>query len=76
MLPGAVLARSLIDLGARLIKIEDPHTGDLMRLAPPHVGGVGVGYCVYYRGAESVGLDLRSPDGAAALRLLAARATC
>jgi alpha-methylacyl-CoA racemase len=74
MLPGAVLARSLIDLGARLIKVEDPHTGDLMRLAPPHVGGVGVGYAVYYRGAESIGLDLRSPDGAAALRLLTARA--
>ncbi len=74
MLPGAVLARSLIDLGARLIKVEDPHTGDLMRLAPPHVGGVGVGYAVYYRGAESIGLDLRGPDGAAALRVLAARA--
>lgn len=74
MLPGAVLARSLIDLGARLIKIEDPRMGDLMRLAPPLVGGVGVGYCIYYRGAESVGLDLREPAGVAALRLLARRA--
>lgn len=74
MLPGAVLARSLIDLGARIIKVEDPRSGDLMRLAPPQVGGVGVGYCIYYRGAESVGLDLRSPDGAAALRHLVARA--
>lgn len=74
MLPGAVLARSLIDLGARLIKIEDPNAGDLMRLAPPQVGGVGIGWCTYFRGSESVGLDLRSPDGAAALRLLGARA--
>lgn len=74
MLPGAVLARSLIDLGARVIKIEDPNGGDLMRHAPPHVGGLGVGYCAYFRGAESVALDLRSPDGAAALRLLTARA--
>ena len=74
MLPGAVLARSLVDLGARLIKIEDPRVGDLMRLAPPLVGGVGVGYCIYYRGAESVGLDLREPAGVAALRLLASRA--
>lgn len=74
MLPGAVLARSLIDLGARVIKIEDPRVGDLMRLAPPLVGGVGVGYCIYYRGAESVGLDLREPAGVAALRLLAGRA--
>ncbi|MBK9755015.1 MAG: CoA transferase [Nannocystis sp.] len=74
MLPGAVLARSLVDLGARVIKIEDPRSGDLMRLAPPLVGGIGVGFCVYYRGTESVGLDLRDPDGAAALRLLAGRA--
>ncbi len=74
MLPGAVLARSLIDLGARLIKIEDPRSGDLMRRAPPHVGGIGVGFCVDFRGAESVGLDLREAAGAAALRALARRA--
>ena len=71
MLPGAVLARSLLDLGARVIKIEDPRGGDLMRLAPPYVGGIGVGFCVYYRGAQSVGLDLREADGAAALRQMA-----
>lgn len=74
MLPGAVLARSLVDLGARVIKIEDPRSGDLMRMAPPLVGGIGVGFCVYYRGTESVGLDLREPDGVAALKLLAGRA--
>ncbi len=74
MLPGAVLARSLVDLGARVIKIEDPRSGDLMRLAPPLVGGIGVGFCVYFRGTESVGLDLRAADGVAALQLLARRA--
>ena len=73
MLPGAVLARSLLDLGARLIKVEDPR-GDMMRHAPPLVGGVGVGFCVYYRGAESLRLDLRSPQGLARLRRLLARA--
>jgi crotonobetainyl-CoA:carnitine CoA-transferase CaiB-like acyl-CoA transferase len=74
MLPGAVLARMLLDLGARVIKIEDPRTGDLMRYTPPLVDGVGVGFCVYMRGAESVALDLRSEAGAAALRALAATA--
>ncbi|KIG14681.1 Alpha-methylacyl-CoA racemase [Enhygromyxa salina] len=73
MLPGAVLARSLIDLGARLIKIEDRH-GDMMRHAPPLVGGIGVGFCVYYRGAESLRLDLRTPQGLARLRRLLHRA--
>ncbi|HEY8378298.1 MAG TPA: CoA transferase [Nannocystis sp.] len=74
MLPGAVLARCLIDLGARLIKIEDPHTGELLRHTPPLVDGTGAGFHAFFRGAESVGLDLRTPDGAAALRKIAQRA--
>jgi len=71
MLPGAVLSRMLIDLGARVIKVEDPRGGDMMRLTPPLVGGIGVGFCVFFRGAESVALDLRSEQGARALRGLA-----
>lgn len=74
MLPGAVLARNLIDLGARLIKVEDPRGGDPMRHTPPLVGGIGVGFCVYYRGAESLRLDLRVPEGLARLRRLLSRA--
>lgn len=74
MLPGAVLARTLIDLGARLIKIEEPGSGDPMRLAPPFADGTGAGFQAFYRGAESVVLDLKAPAGAEALRSLAARA--
>ncbi len=74
MVPGAVLARNLIDLGARLIKVEDPKIGDPMRIAPPLVGGVGVGFCVYYRGAESLTLDLRTQSGSERLRRLLQRA--
>lgn len=70
MLPGAVLVRMLLDLGARVIKIEDPRAGDMMRWTPPLRGGLGVGFAVYFRGAESVALDLRHADGAAALRQL------
>lgn len=74
MLPGAVLARILIDLGARLIKVEDPSGGDPMRLAPPFADGTGAGFQAFYRGAESVALDLSTPEGADALRALALRA--
>ncbi|MCG6963263.1 MAG: CoA transferase, partial [Acidobacteria bacterium] len=74
MLPGAVLARQLIDLGARLIKVEDPAGGDPMRAAPPMVGGVGAGFATLLRGSESVCLDLRSESGAIAARRLAASA--
>jgi len=74
MLPGAVLARILVDLGARLIKIEEPGTGDPMRLAPPFADGTGAGFQAFYRGAESVVLDLKTPEGAEALRRLSERA--
>jgi alpha-methylacyl-CoA racemase len=74
MLPGAVLARTLVDLGARVIKVEDPVLGDIMRHTPPLIGGTGAGFCALVRGCESVALDLQSESGAAAFRRLAARA--
>lgn len=74
MLPGAVLARQLLDLGARLIKVEDPQGGDPMRQVPPQVDGVGIGFAAFLRGAESITLDLRSDQGADHLRRLAGRA--
>jgi len=70
MLPGAVLARQLLELGARLIKIEDPAGGDPLRGAPPLVDGIGAGFEEFYRGAESLCLDLRVPRDAARLRKL------
>jgi alpha-methylacyl-CoA racemase len=74
MLPGAVLARNLVDLGARVVKVEDPHSGDPMRVTPPLVGGTGAGFLAFFRGVESVALDLKSPAGAAALRKMARHA--
>ncbi len=74
MLPGAVLARNLLDLGARVIKVEDPRMGDPMRLMPPLHDGVGLGFAAHYRGAWSVGLDLRREDGAAQFRDMVHRA--
>ena len=52
MLPGAVLTRMLVDLGARVIKIEDPGMGDPMRSAPPLVEGVGAGFRAFMRGTK------------------------
>jgi alpha-methylacyl-CoA racemase len=74
MLPGAVLARQLIDLGARLVKVEDPAGGDPMRQVPPQRGGVGVGFAALLRGAESAVVDLRSAEGAEAVARMARRA--
>ncbi len=71
MLPGAILARQLLDLGARVVKVEDPAGGDPFRLAPPLVEGVGAGFALCYRGARSVALDLKRPEHARALARLA-----
>ena len=71
MLPGAVLARMLLELGARLIKVEEPRSGDPLRSAPPLVEGVGAGFADFFRGAESLRLDLRAEADAARLRKLA-----
>jgi crotonobetainyl-CoA:carnitine CoA-transferase CaiB-like acyl-CoA transferase len=74
MLPGAVLARQLLDLGARLIKVEEPGTGDPMRMVPPQIEGIGVGFGTFFRGAESVVLDLREAEDAKRVLRLATHA--
>lgn len=74
LLPGAVLARMLLDLGARLIKIEDPIMGDPFRHVPPQVAGTSAGFATFLRGAESMSLNLRQPGDAARFRKLAGHA--
>ncbi len=74
MLPGAVLARQLLDLGARLIKVEEPGTGDPMRMVPPQIEWIGVGFATFFRGAESITLDLRDPEDAKRVLRLATHA--
>jgi len=68
----------LADLGARVIKVEEPGTGDPLRHAGPLAVGDPHGYSYLHlrwnRGKESVELDLRSPEGASAFLKLAARA--
>jgi len=74
MLPGAVLVRCLVDLGARVVKVEDPRSGDPMRVTPPMAGGTGAGFLTFFRGTESVAIDLKSHAGSAALRKMARHA--
>jgi alpha-methylacyl-CoA racemase len=74
MLPGAILARQLLDFGARVVKIEDPGGGDPMRQVPPLVGGMSAAFAALYPGAESVALDLRRESDASRFRTMAAGA--
>jgi crotonobetainyl-CoA:carnitine CoA-transferase CaiB-like acyl-CoA transferase len=70
MLPGAITARQLVDLGARLIKVEEPSGGDPLRHPPPHVDGVSTAFATLLRGAESICLELNDPEDARSLRRL------
>jgi itaconate CoA-transferase len=62
--------RNLADLGARVIKIERADTGDLARSYDHVVGGTGSHFVWLNRGKESVALDLKHRDCAAAVRSL------
>jgi crotonobetainyl-CoA:carnitine CoA-transferase CaiB-like acyl-CoA transferase len=64
----------LAEMGAEVIKIEDPRGGDPLRHFPPLLDGRGVYDLLLNRGKKSVALDLRTPGNAAALDRLVARA--
>ncbi len=71
LLPGAYATLLLADLGADVVKVEDPRGGDTMRTLR---GGPSRYFEPLNRGKRSVTLDLRSPDAATVLDALIARA--
>ncbi|MDF2051991.1 MULTISPECIES: CoA transferase [unclassified Arthrobacter] len=78
-LAGPHAGMMLADLGARVIKVENPGTGDDTRgWGPPFVGPEDDLQSTYFmscnRNKESISLDLKSGDGQAVLRGLLKRA--
>ncbi|RFU19145.1 CaiB/BaiF CoA transferase family protein [Geodermatophilus marinus] len=65
--------RMLRDFGARVIKVEDPRTGDYARQWTPQHEGLSLGFARLNSGKESIGIDLRRPEGRDLVRRLAAR---
>jgi crotonobetainyl-CoA:carnitine CoA-transferase CaiB-like acyl-CoA transferase len=61
-------------MGAEVIKIEQPGSGDFMREIGPFVDGYSLFWAVEGRGRKSVTIDLRTPDGQDLFRRLAATA--
>ena len=75
VLAGPLATMMLGDLGATVIKVEEPERGDDSRAwGPPYVDGESTYYLSINRNKRSVALDLRTPEGEAAGRELAARA--
>jgi crotonobetainyl-CoA:carnitine CoA-transferase CaiB-like acyl-CoA transferase len=64
----------LADLGAEVIKIEDPRSGDTGRHVPPYLTGTdSLFFQALNRNKRSVAIDLARPEGRQVLRDLAAR---
>lgn len=70
LLPGAVATMMLADLGADVIKIEDPNGGDYARWMSPPIAGNSAFFNVNNRNKRSVILDLKAADGPDTLRCL------
>ncbi|WP_025769259.1 CaiB/BaiF CoA transferase family protein [Thioalkalivibrio sp. HK1] len=72
-LAGPYASLKLLDMGARVIKVENPKAGDLCRhiyLSDTKIHGESTLFHAINRGKESIALDLKSPQGLAAARTL------
>jgi crotonobetainyl-CoA:carnitine CoA-transferase CaiB-like acyl-CoA transferase len=75
VLSGPYCTMLLADMGARVIKIEQPGKGDVTRQwGPPFVEGESAYFLSINRNKESVTLDFKAPEGRAALEQLIAKA--
>jgi crotonobetainyl-CoA:carnitine CoA-transferase CaiB-like acyl-CoA transferase len=67
LIPGPFCTLILSDLGASIDKVEDPHVGDYLRVFPPLKNGLSGRFIALNRDKRSICLDLKKPDGRAAL---------
>ncbi len=74
LIAGPFAARTLADFGADVIKVEPPGTGDPLRTWRLQRDGTSVWWEVQSRNKRSVCLDLRTAEGQATVRALAAEA--
>ncbi len=63
LLPGAFCTMLLADMGADVIKVEDPDGGDYMRWTPPLVDGQSVLFNALNRNKRSLSLNLKAEAG-------------
>src|SRR5688572_7685885 len=73
MLPGPYATMVLADLGAEVVKVEDPRGGDPTRWSTRHRSGSSSTFQTVNRGKQSLAVDLKQPAGVEVFRRLAAR---
>ncbi len=70
LLPGGYATLMMADLGADVVKVEEPGKGDYIRWTPPLVGEFSSAHIALNRNKRSITLNLKKPEGRAAfLRL-------
>jgi crotonobetainyl-CoA:carnitine CoA-transferase CaiB-like acyl-CoA transferase len=74
LLPGGYCTLLLADLGADVVKVEEPARGDYIRWMPPLVDGQSAAHMALNRGKRSVTLNLKHERGRGVLERLAAGA--
>lgn len=74
ILAGPYCTMLLGDMGAEVLKVEEPKNGDDTRAwGPPFVNGESAYFFCINRNKKSITLDLKAPKGKAILRALAAK---
>jgi crotonobetainyl-CoA:carnitine CoA-transferase CaiB-like acyl-CoA transferase len=71
LLPGGYATLLMADLGADVVKIEQPGRGDYIRLLPPMVGDHSTAHIALNRNKRSVTINLKIPEGRDLLNRLA-----
>ena len=74
VLAGPFCSMALADMGAEVIKVEEPGKGDDTRGWPPFAGGEATYFMAVNRGKKSLTLNLKAPEGQDILRRLIRRA--
>lgn len=67
LLPGPFCTMLLADMGADVVKVEDPDGGDYLRWMPPLLGEMSAQFHALNRNKKSVTLNLKHPRGASLL---------
>src|SRR5438477_8510830 len=71
LLPGGYCTLLLSDMGADVVKVEEPGKGDYIRWTPPMVGEESAAHRALNRGKRSITLNLKTAEGVDLLRRLA-----
>jgi crotonobetainyl-CoA:carnitine CoA-transferase CaiB-like acyl-CoA transferase len=73
VLAGPFCSMMLGDMGAEVIKVEEPGRGDDTRSWPPFAGGEATYFMAVNRGKQSLTLNLKAPEGRRIVKRLVAK---